>query len=352
MAPAIALRFGNKLGLTDKLRLDTGVSVVNIVRKGEYTYYNPALPTPVRPAGNTGSTIDQDDYYLAPRVGLLYTFSPGNSVFANVTRSLEAPNSWQLSGGSNAAWDYHLPIDNQDAIAYEIGTRFTQGAFSGRITLYHSDVKNELLTVLIDPAQPALGSTTFNGPDTYKQGVELALNTSLWSENGFLSAPPAGKSTKLAFQQALTANQFGYKDENVFAINPTDPNGFKQSADELPGVPRLSYQARLRFDHSSGFFVTGTGTHASSYFADFSNELEVPDYTLFDVSFGYAAPSGHWEAFIDIRNITDEAYASSAGPVYTPNLVGGLVNATATRQTRTFQAGDGRAVYGGVTVRF
>ncbi|MCX6938342.1 MAG: TonB-dependent receptor [Verrucomicrobia bacterium] len=347
-----SLRFGNKLSLTEKLRFDTGLSVVNIRRQGEYTYYNPLLPAVVKPAGNTGSTIDQDDYYLAPRVGLLYTFSPGNTAFANVTRSLEAPNSWQLSGGSNAAWNYHLPIDNQDAIAYEIGTRLTRGAFNGGITLFHSDVKNELLTVLIDPANPGLGSTTFNGPDTYKQGVELSLNTTLWSENGFLSAAPSGQTTKVTFAQSLTANRFGYKNENVFAIAPTDPNGFKKSADELPGVPDLNYQARLTLDHRSGFYVNGSLFHASSYYADFSNVLEVPDYTLFDVGFGYKAPSGYWEAFIDLRNVTDEAYASSAGPIYTPTLVGGLVNANATRETRTIQAGDGRAIYGGLTVRF
>ncbi len=347
-----SLRFGNQLGLTDKLRFDTGLSVVNIRRAGEYTYYNPLLPVPVQPTGSTGSTIDLDEYYLAPRVGLLYTFSPGNSLFANVTRSLEAPNSWQLSGGSNAAWNYHLPIDNQDAIAYEIGTRFNRGAFNGGLTLFHSDVKNELLTVLIDPSNPGLGSTTFNGPDTYKQGVELLLNTTLWSENGFLSAAPTGQTTKLVFQQSLTANRFGYKDENVFAIAPTDPNDFTQSADELPGVPDLNYQARLAFDHRSGFFINASAFHASSYFADFSNVLEVPDYTLYDLAFGYKAPSGRWEVFLDFRNLTDEAYASSAGPIYTPTLVGGLVDATATSQTRTIQAGDGRAVYGGVTVRF
>ena len=347
-------RIGNKFNITEKLRLDSGLALAAIRRAGEITYYNPALAIPVQPPGNTGRSIDIEDTYLAPRVGALYTVSPALSFFANVTRSVEAPNSWQLSGGSSATVDYHLPIETQKAIAYEIGTRFNRGPFVGSLTVYHSDVTDELLTVPLDPNTPSLGTTTFNGPDTYKEGIEGALKTYIWTDDAGFFAKASDKSTAIFFEQVITANRFGYKDENVFAglSAASDPNGFKYSADELPGIPSVSYQGRLTVRHSSGFFVRGSVFYASSYYADFANVLEVPDYTIFDLGFGYQAPSGNWEAFLDIRNLTDEAYASSAGPIYQPNLVGGLVNDTATRQTRAIQAGDGRGVYGGLTLRF
>lgn len=331
-----SLRIGNELGLTDSLWLNTGLSLIYLRRASEVTFFNPALTPAAPPPGAAGTSFDRDDYYLAPRLGLRYDVTKDISLFGNITRSIEAPNSWQLNRGSAGNVNFHDPIEDQKAWAAEIGGRVKHGAFEGSLSVYRSHVTDELLTVPIDPDNLPLGTRTFNGPDTYKQGLEVGLLTQIWNENGFFTAPSAEKSTRVSFLQSFNYNDFGYRGQNVFPAG--DPNA---DADELPGVPRYQYQGRLSIEHSSGFYLNFSAIHASTYYADFANNLEVPSYTTFDIGVGYESPSGHWSVLIDVRNVGDKGYAASAGPVF---------NGTPT--TATFQAADGRAVYGAFTLKF
>ena len=327
-----SVRLSNQFGLTDKLWVNTGASGVYIRRASEVTYFNPALTPATPPPGSGGASLDRDNLYFAPRFGVRYDVNPAASLFANVTRSIEGPNSWQLNRGSAGNVNFHDDIRDQKAIAYEIGGRARAGAFTGSVGVYYSAVKDELLSVPINPLNPALGNYTFNGPDTYKQGVEIGLQTLLWSGRGFFEQPLNGPATKVTFTQTLTANDFGYRRSSVFG-----------TADELPGVPRQSYQARLAFEHAAGFYANASLFYASSYYADFANSLETPSYALLDLGVGYEHPRTGWKVFLDARNVTDRQYASSAGPAF---------NAAGSANSAQFQAGDGFGLYGGVTVRF
>lgn len=327
-------RVVNALSLTDKLSLHTGVGVAYIRRAGEVTYFNPALTPLAAAPGAVGRSIDRDNTYFTPRLGLRFDASENLTFFANATRSIEGPNSWQLNRGSAGNYQFHDAIKDQKATAFEVGGRGQAGAFSGSLSLFRTNVKDELLSVPLVPGDSSKGSYTFNGSDTYKQGVELAFDTVLWSDKGFLTAASDGRANKLVFGQSLSLNDFAYKNDPTFGKN------------ELPGVPREYYQARLQFDHASGFYASASVQSASKYFVDFANRLEAPGYTLLNASIGYQDARNRWQVYLDARNLTDESYASSAGPTFDAGP------ASTNRTNRLFQAGDGFGLTGGVTFKF
>ena len=279
-----------------------------------------------------GRTIDRSDTYFVPRFGLRYEVNKDFTVFGNVTRSIEGPNSWQLNRGSAGNYQYNDNILDQKAWAYEVGVRGSHGPFRGSLSLFRTDVEDELLSIPIVPGDPSKGSYTFNGSDTYKQGVELGLDIALWSDVGFFAA--AAKGNRLVFSQSLRVNDFAYKNDPTYGKN------------ELPGVPREYYQARLQYDHASGFYATASLQYASRYYVDFANRLEAPAYVLLGASLGFEAPNHRWLVYVDARNLTDEKYASSAGPVFDAGPD------TTNRTNRLFQAGDGFGITGGITLRF
>ena len=329
-----SVRVTNEFGLSDKFFLNTGAALAYIRRATAVTYFRDDLIPLAAAPGAVGRNIDRDNFYFAPRLGLRYEASSNVTLFTNVTRSVEGPNSWQLNRGSQGNYQYNDNIRDQQAIAFEVGTRVHSGPYTGSVSLFRTNVKDELLSIPIVPGDPSKGSFTFNGSKTYKQGVEAALDAVLWSEKGFLTAPADGKASKLVLSQSLSLNDFGYKNDPTFGKN------------ELPGVPRQYYQARFQYDHASGFYASASLQYASRYFVDFRNQLEAPAYVLLGVSVGYQNPTNRWQVYLDVRNLTDESYASSAGPVFDAGP------RSTNRTNRLFQAGDSRGVFGGVTVRF
>ncbi len=324
----------NELGLSDSLALTTGLGLAYIRRAGAVTYFNPTLIPLAAAPGALGQTIDRNNTYFTPRLGLRYDVNSNLTLFTNVTRSIEGPNSWQLNRGSQGNYEYHDNIQDQKATAFELGSRAHVGAFTGSLTLFRTDVKDELLSVPIVPGDPSKGSYTFNGSPTYKQGVEFALDTVVWSDKGFLAAALEGQGNKWVFGQSFSLNDFGYKNDPTFGKN------------ELPGVPRQYYQARLQYDHASGFYGSLSLQSASPYFVDFANHLKAPGYTIFGATIGYQPRKSHWQVYLDARNLTNEKYASSAGPTFDAGP------ASTNRTNRLFQAGDGFGVFGGITLKF
>ncbi len=328
-----SFRITNEFALNDKLALNTGGALAYIRRATDVTYFRPDLPAFDPAPGAVGRHVDRDNLYFAPRLGLRYDVNPNITVFGNVTRSIEGPNSWQLNRGSQGNYQYNDNIRDQKAIAFEVGGRVHAGAYTGSLGLFRTNVKDELLSIPIVPGDPSKGSFTFNGSDTYKQGVEAALDAVLWSDKGFLAAPVDGKASKLVLSQSLSLNDFGYKNDPTFGKN------------ELPGVPREYYQARLQYDHASGFYASVSLQYASRYFVDFSNRLEAPAYVLLGASAGYQDPKNRWQVYVDARNLTDRKYASSAGPVFDAGPD------STNRANRLFQAGDGFGIFTGITFR-
>ncbi|WP_237914153.1 TonB-dependent receptor family protein [Acetobacter senegalensis] len=312
--------FGNNFNLFKNLWLTSGFSVIWVDR-------NIRLVDRLVPNASLQSREHYNNVFITPRVGLLYNINPNIDVFANFSRLIDPPVTWNyhnVQGGSPYNDTGTVgPLKAQRANSVEVGIRGRVGRFEGNLTLYRTWVRDELLTVVVQRATNTTAeiTATSNASPTIHQGVEAGLLTHLMDSRRYGT---------LGFRQALTANDFHYRHDSVFGSN------------RLPSLPIWMYQAELQYTHRSGFYANFDFRSSSSYYVDYANTLKAPSYGIFGLKLGYEAPSKKWSTFLDFRNLGNKHYATAAYTAY--NLSG--------RDAAMFYPGDGFSVFGGVTVRF
>jgi iron complex outermembrane receptor protein len=336
-------RLGNDTEVVEDLWVTTGVALVSIKRSSRFDYIEPSITLPTGFQRSATRTTN----HVLPRFGVRYDFTPDTTVFANVTRSVEPPNSWSPTTGSGVSTAPDLSngflianLRDQTATGYEVGTRTKAGIFQGSLSLYHSDVRDELLSVQVAPGPPPI-TRELNGSPTKKQGIEAGLDTILWK--GGASDDPFASRSRVLLRQAYTLNAFRYKNDPTYGSN------------QLPGIPRQFYQGEVSFQHSRGLYGGVSVQYASATFVDYANTFRVRPYTLYGLNFGYDEPSGHWQAYLDVRNLTNKHYTASVSPVFdtrqnpsaTANTAAGQPN-----DLRLLSPGDGFGVFGGFTLKF
>ncbi|PVM86100.1 TonB-dependent receptor [Caulobacter radicis] len=253
-------------------------------------------------------TADKDYEWVSPRVGVLWQGDDGSQLFANVTRSVEPPNFSSLSP-SNVGF---APIQAQEAWTAEAGARGHRGAFTYDLTAYRAKLKHELLQFAVDSQHPA---ATFNADDTIHQGIEAALD---WA-----FAP------RWRLRQTYTLSDFRFDGDAQYGDN------------RLPIVPKHFYRAELRYDAAAGWFLApSVEWSASDQWIDYKNTRTAPSYAILNLNAGWKA-TDKVSLFLDARNLTDEAYVSNVQAA-----------TTWTAATAAVWPGDGRSVFGGVTVSF
>lgn len=307
------LAAGNELQLNPRTWLSTGLSVVN-VRRDVNTLY---ADIPVSNAGTTYSHLD-----LAPRLGLRYELAPKVVAFANVSRSIDPPVTWGFTGSGTTSTQIGVKnLTEQKANTVEIGLRGSNDIFTGSVALYRSEVRNELLTAQIPGGGPT-DTEKRNASPTVHQGLEAGLDARLWKGKG---------GDNIVLRQAYTYNDFHYKNDALYGDN------------ELPGLPKHVYTAEVQYQHPSGFYVGLNARYASKTWIDYANTLAAPNYTIFGAKVGYEQPGGKWSLFLDLRNLTDKAYASAISPQY---------NLRDLDSTGAVYAGDGFGAFAGASYRF
>lgn len=340
-------RLGNDMEVAQDLWLTTGLALVSIRRATEFEY---TAPTVVLPS-NFQKDFSRTTTHLAPRAGLRFNFTPDVLVFGNVTRTVEPPNSWSPSSGSGVGTVLNTvnnlgngfvtaDMKDQTATSYELGTRAKAGIFQGSLSVYHSDVKNELLSVQVAAGPPPV-TRELNGSPTEKEGIEVGLDTVLWNPGA--SGDPFDSKTRVLFRQAFTLSSFRYKNDPAYGAN------------ELPGIPKRFYQGEVLLEHARGFYAGASVQYGSSTYVDYANTFEVSPYTVYGLSFGYDEPGGKWQAYLDLRNLTDKNYTASVSPVFDTRLdPSAPANTPQGRPNDLYllSPGDGFGVFGGVSVRF
>ncbi|MDP2213748.1 TonB-dependent receptor domain-containing protein [Phenylobacterium sp.] len=264
-------------------------------------------PVPGAPAAfnlQASRTFD----WLAPRLGLLWEAPDGAQVFANVTRSVEPPNFSALSPtGSGFA-----PVEAQEAVTFEVGARGRRGAFTWDLTFYHAELEKELLQFSVSQDRPA---TTFNADETYHRGIEAALD---WR------FAPAWR-----LRQTYAWSDFAFRDDPQYGDN------------RLPVAPEHLYRAELRYEAPQGWFVAPSVEWTPrGAFVDFANTTRAPSYAVAHINAGWTFRSGV-SLFVDLRNVTDEAYVSNVQPVI-----------AATDATAAYWPGDRRSLFAGLVLDF
>ena len=279
------LHVGNDLEIADDLWLTTGLAAIYTRRESAVTY----------PEGGGKTSLGDWDY--APRLGLRYQLNPDLQLFANLSRSVEAPHPWSLiysanqrfpagSGVATGAQRDPVKLRNQTATTLELGGRGDSSLGQWSLAWYYAQVRHELLSVL--PDANATTPYELNASPTVHQGVEASLQSELWSRPGV---------GRLSLRQAYTFSDFHCRDDQRFADN------------RLPGLPMHYYQGELRYDWPLGFFAAVNTQLVSKVAVDYANSYYADPYALFGATLGYNAPKNDWQTWVDVRNLTDKRYA-------------------------------------------
>jgi iron complex outermembrane recepter protein len=308
------LLLSNNTELLPHLWLTTGVAGTFIRRNIDITY-------PVR------YLYDKDRFSYLARFGLRYDITPDIQLYTNIGRSIEPRNDWAgilTPTFAPGLWKV-LDLKEQTAWTTEVGVRFKWWIFQGNIDYFYSSVKDELLQI----TEPQFNNVTeANASPTTHQGVEIGLNTTLWQSGKWRDV--GGPEHKVSLIQAYTYSDFYFNNDPVFGHN------------HLPGIPPHYYQAELRYDHASGFYVSFNVQAASSYPVDYADSFYTDSYVILGATVGYAQPKKGFEVYLDFTNLTNKHYAADVSPGYNDHG----------QDVARSDPGDGFGVFSGIQYKF
>lgn len=291
------------------------------------------------PAGPDNSDSQQWSAF-SPKLGVLWEPAPETQVFTNVSRSFEPPSFGELVD-ANLGGAGLIPLDDQTATTFEIGTRRQSGKVSWDLAYYHSRIDGELLQYQVLPGL----AQTVNAGHTVHQGVEASVQVELASglftgKSGPFPAAsatsPAAKSPhepwedRLVFRHNYLWNDFRFENDPTFGDNA------------LPGIPGHYLRAELLYEHPGGVYAGPNVEWVPSDYSVDSAGTEFADaYALLGFKVGFRSRSG-LSMYVEARNLTDEIYAATTGVVGTSPPGGGAL----------FLPGDGRSVFAGIEWRW
>ncbi|WP_245296971.1 MULTISPECIES: TonB-dependent receptor [Rhodomicrobium] len=270
---------------------------------------------------SNGDQSGQNDFSAwSPKVGVLWEVDPHWQVFANVSRSAEAPSFGENSDDAGAAFKAEL----QTATTYEIGTRGRRPDYSWDVALYRANLDHELYCVTAAGA-PAGSCAIRNADETIHQGVELGFGASVLRS----LLEEGERPDRLWLNMAYTYNDFRFDDDAQYGDN------------ELPGAPRHFLRAELLYKHPNGFFA-GPNVECvpEAYFVDNANSVTTESYVLYGMKAGFD-DGGAFSLYVEGRNLADTHYIASTSIADQANASSAL-----------FEPGTGRAFYAGAKVRW
>jgi len=333
---------GGNIPLGNGVTLSPGVAVSYALRENDDTFagatrptvaFNPANPEMRVPDGAVpfeDTSYDRNYLGVSPSLALSWRPVEEHLLFAAVSRSFEPPTHDDLiatvngtpnsSAGRPNPGNPALPaeafrtpdLDAQTATTVEFGWRGRLGPVALDAVVYHSWVSDELLN-LRDETGTSLGAV--NADDTRHLGLEIGATARL----------AEGMTGRLAY----TFQDFRFVDDPVRGDN------------RLAGAPPHVIGLDLGWEAIDGLTLGATvNWRPGRTFVDNLNTVSTGPFATLDARARYAL-TPEVGLFVEGRNLTDEAYASST-----------LVVDQARPDQAAFIPGDGRAVFAGLDVRF
>lgn len=243
---------------------------------------------------------------LSPRIGLLWEPRPNVQVYANYSRSAEFPTFIELA--QVAAF---VPVRQQHAWTFEVGTRGKVGWASWDVSFYRAELRGEMLQYTVGPDIPA---ATFNADRTLHQGIEagLSLEPARW----------------LRIRQVWQYSDFRFRHDAEFGDN------------RLPVVPRHVLRTEIRFGTEALHVAPNLEWVPQGAWADYANTARAPGYAIVGLSAGATVARGV-DLFVDARNLGGKQAIGD---------ISAMIRATPASEI--YYPVERRAVYAGVRARF
>lgn len=218
-------------------------------------------------------TFDKATYKL----GASYGWAAGWTTFANYGTAFQTPTIIDL-------FAYPTFFSNPDlrpstASTFEVGQRFSRGAFRGEISAYDLKVDDEVVFIITDPLN-FIGRNE-NAGESRRRGVDI---TGAWT----------GAKTEVRAAYTFMRARFltGDFDGNLLVMVP-------EQKVEISASRQMSERVRLdgRLLHTGSQYVLG----------DEMNSLDrLPAYTTLDLKVTYAART--WKLEGTVRNLLNREY--------------------------------------------
>lgn len=270
----------------------------------------------------SGSSLDQSWNYFTPKLGLNWTPAPDLRLFANVSRSQEAPTYWEIISASVApnnpakASAKMVELDVQRATTFEIGGQGKlSDALNWELSLYHSRVEDELISTT-DSYGVSVGTYNYAGR-TRHRGLEAGVNGTL---------PFAGAN--IDYRAAWTYSDFRFV-------------GGEYDGNRIAGIPRHLVSAEALYRIGDLRLGPNVRWMPGDTPIDHVNTTDSKQEAYALLGFKVDYQMGDWRGYIQGDNLTDKRYASSY-----------VIRNRSTSEQPSFLPGNGRSVSTGITYQF
>ncbi len=255
---------------------------------------------------------------LNPKIGLIYKLSDNSNVYANISKSMEAPTFDQL------VYDKYMPknaiafksgallvdLAEQTGTTYEIGTKGKWKDSSWQASYYYSKIKNELMSQV---DKDLINGNTFNyKDDTTHQGLEFGLQQLL--AKGIFDS-----SDKISANLVYNYNNFKF-DGGVYKGN------------QIAGIPKQTIYLELAYNLGDYLLISpNIKIQPDDNYVDHINndDLKQDSFALLGLKLSYQA-TPKLNLFANFKNLADKTYNAAH-----------VIRAKSAVSKPTFLPGDG-----------
>ncbi len=252
-------------------------------------------------AGNGDDSGTRRYSAVTPAAGILYRLSPTTSLYANSGRGFETPTFAELAyrtTGAGAGLNFGLNASRSRHLEAGVKTIVAERL---RLNAALFDIHTRDEIAIEDNAG---GRSTFkNAGRTRRSGIELGATAML----------PYG------FEAVLAWTRLQAKFLDSFASRAGTPTGGSvpvtvAAGSFLPGVPRSTLYAELRWRHApSGFTAALEFQHKARVWVDDRNNEAADASNVTNFAAGFVQTSGAWRfsEYFRVDNLTNRRYAGS-----------------------------------------
>ena len=268
--------------LSQEFKLTTGLRYQNSERS-------------INRSNSSSSVSGNDDWDTwLPKLGLSYTISERDTVFANAAKGFQS-GGFNYYGGAPDTAQY----DSAESWNYEVGwfASWNGGRLNTRAAVFYNDFENYQVYRL-NPMNPT-EAYMVNASEANSYGLELEVEASV-SETVTLSAALG----------VVNAEFDSYSDNVLRGVLGPNAAGYEFGGNDINFVPEytanLAAHVELPLNLYTNIELQGIG----DYWLDEANSAEQDAYTLLNARIGYKRDN--WELFVYARNLTDENYSNNA----------------------------------------